>query len=67
MNTVFVFGLKGEAIEDLATEAGSHEKWRRAFGNVDIGTLDIPSKKERLQLNQLKSFFLFHTRVILLS
>ncbi|WP_255462061.1 hypothetical protein [Pseudalkalibacillus hwajinpoensis] len=25
MNTVFVFGLKGEAIEDLATAAGSNK------------------------------------------
>ncbi|WP_255648193.1 hypothetical protein [Pseudalkalibacillus hwajinpoensis] len=28
MNTVFVFGLKGEAIEDLATAAGQEKrKW----------------------------------------
>ena len=54
MNTVFVFGLKGEAIEDLATVAGSHEKHRRAFRNGDIGTLYLNNvsivyrKKERL-------------------
>ncbi|WP_276609429.1 hypothetical protein [Bacillus sp. N1-1] len=34
MNTVFVFGLKGEAIEDLATAAGSYEmrKWAVRHG-----------------------------------
>jgi hypothetical protein len=40
MNTVLVFGLKGEAIEDLAT-AARHEKRRRAFRNGDIGTLEL--------------------------
>ncbi|MGB7999816.1 MAG: hypothetical protein WCF60_07015, partial [Anaerobacillus sp.] len=66
LNTVFVFEFDGEVTEGLPTAAG-HEKWRRAFRNVDIGTLDLPSKKKRLQLTKLKSFFLFHTRVILLS
>ncbi|WP_273852561.1 hypothetical protein [Guptibacillus spartinae] len=41
MNTVFVFGLKGEAIEDLATAARSLEKRRRAVRNGDIGTLEL--------------------------
>ncbi|WP_165999598.1 hypothetical protein [Bacillus sp. Cs-700] len=63
MNTVFVFGLKGEAIEDLATAAGSLEKRRRAFRNEDIGTLYLSNasivyqKKNDLQLLAEKSFF----------
>ncbi|WP_273832463.1 hypothetical protein [Guptibacillus sedimenti] len=40
MNTVFVFGLKGEAIERLGA-AARHEKRRRALRNGDIGTLEL--------------------------
>ncbi|MCA0989223.1 hypothetical protein [Guptibacillus algicola] len=36
-----MFRVKGEAIEDLVTAAGHHEKRRRAFRNGDIGTLEI--------------------------
>ncbi|WP_255648192.1 hypothetical protein [Pseudalkalibacillus hwajinpoensis] len=33
MNTVFVFGLKGEAIEDLATAVGQEKrKWAVRHG-----------------------------------
>ena len=41
MNTLFVFRLKGEVTESLATAAGSIEKRRRAFRNGDIGTLEL--------------------------
>ncbi|MGA9288256.1 MAG: hypothetical protein WBV93_07855 [Anaerobacillus sp.] len=40
MNTLFVFRLKGEVTESLEAAARSHEKWRRAFRNGDIGTLE---------------------------